>query len=64
MNPYVYTLRIKGWGDSEDEFYSFGCFSTMEKAKARLEEHLADWEEDGNDRADVDWLIDADPLDV
>ena len=61
---YVYTLRIKGWGDSEDDYYSFGVFSTQAKAEARLEEHLADWEEDGNDRDDVVWEIDEDKVDA
>ena len=61
---YVYTLRIQGWGDSEDEMYSFGVFSTEAKAKERLEEMLTDWEEDGNDREDVVWEIDADKVDA
>ena len=60
----VYTLRIQGWGDSEDEMYSFGIFSTRKKAEERLEEHLASWEEDGNDRDDVVWEIDEDKVDA
>ena len=64
MNPYVYTLRIKGWGDSEDEMYSFGIFSTRKKAEARLEEMLEDWENDGNERDDVVWEIDEDKVDA
>ena len=59
----IYTVKIQGWGDSEDEFYSFGVYSTKKKAEARVEQLLLGWEEDGNDREDVAWEIEEDELD-
>ena len=49
----VYIVQIQGWGDSEDEFYNMGAYSTRAKAEAALEEHLQQWEADGMDRDDV-----------
>jgi hypothetical protein len=60
----VYTVMIQGWGDDEDEFYSFGVYSTEDKAQARVEELLKGWEEDGFDRNDVVWEIEESVLDA
>lgn len=49
----VYIVQVLGWGDSEDEFYNMGAYSTRAKAEAALEELLVQWEEDGMDRDDV-----------
>ena len=49
----VYVVQVQGWGDREDEMYSMGAFFTRAKAEAHVEELLAQWEEDGGDRADV-----------
>jgi len=34
----VYIVQIQGWGDSEDEFYNMGTYSTRSKAEAALED--------------------------
>jgi hypothetical protein len=59
----VYIVEVQGWGDDEDEFYNMGACSTQAKAEALVEELLAEWEEDGNDRDDVVWQIDEMELD-
>ena len=53
----VYIVQVQGWGDSEDEFYNMGAYSTRAKAEAALEEMLVDWEANGSDRADVVYEI-------
>ena len=53
---------VQGWGDSEDEFYPCGAYSTRAKAEAALEEMLVQWEADGGDRADV--VYEIEPLTV
>lgn len=53
----VYIVQVQGWGDSEDEFYNCGTYSTRAKALAGVEELLTDWESDGGDRADVVYEI-------
>jgi hypothetical protein len=53
MMKKVFIVQVQGWGDSEDEFYNMGAYSTRAKAEAALEELLVQWEEDGQDRADV-----------
>ena len=58
----VYIVMIQGWGDSEDEFYNMGAYSTRAKAEAALEEMLVQWEADGGDRADV--VYEIEPLTV
>jgi len=60
----VYIVMIQGWGDSEDEFYNMGAYSTRAKAEAALEEMLQQWEEDGGDRADVVYEIDVNTVDA
>jgi hypothetical protein len=60
----VYIVQIQGWGDSEDEFYNMGTYSTRAKAEAALEEMLVQWEEDGCDRADVVYEIDVNTVDA
>lgn len=59
----VYIVEVEGWGESEDEFYNMGTFSTLAKAEAKVEKLLKQWEEDGNDRDDVVWQIDEMELD-
>ena len=49
----VYIRQVQGWGDNENEFYNMGAYSTRAGAEAALEELLVQWEEDGQDRADV-----------
>ena len=49
----VYIVQVQGWGDSEDEFYNTGAYSTREKADAGLEDLLTQWEADGGDRDEV-----------
>ena len=60
----VYIVQIQGWGDSEDEFYNMGAYSTRAKAEAALEDMLQQWEEDGGDRADVVYEIDVNTVDA
>jgi hypothetical protein len=60
----VYSVMIQGWGDSEDEFYNCGTYSTRDKAETALEEMLVQWEEDGCDRADVVYEIDVHTVDA
>jgi hypothetical protein len=60
----VYIVQIQGWGDSEDEFYNMGAYSTRAKAEAALEEMLVQWEEDGGDRDDVVYEIDVNTVDA
>ena len=60
----VYIVQIQGWGDSEDEFYNMGAYSTRAKAEAALEEMLQQWEADGGDRADVVYEIDVNTVDA
>jgi len=60
----VYIVQIQGWGDSEDEFYNMGAYSTRAKAEAALEDLLQQWEEDGGDRADVVYEIDVNTVDA
>lgn len=59
----VYIVEVEGWGESEDEFYNMGTYSTRAKAEAKVEKLLKQWEEDGNDRDDVVWQIDEMELD-
>jgi hypothetical protein len=59
----VYIVEVEGWGESEDEFYNMGTYSTRAKAEAKVEKLLTQWEEDGNDRDDVVWQIDEMELD-
>jgi hypothetical protein len=59
----VYIVEVEGWGESEDEFYNMGTYSTRAKAEAKVEKLLTEWEEDGNDRDDVVWQIDEMELD-
>ena len=60
----VYIVQIQGWGDSEDEFYNMGAYSTRAKAEAALEEMLQQWEADGGDRDDVVYEIDVNTVDA
>ena len=60
----VYIVQIQGWGDSEDEFYNMGTYSTRAKAEAALEEMLVGWEADGCDRDDVVYEIDVNTVDA
>ena len=60
----VYIVQIQGWGDSEDEFYNMGAYSTRAKAEAALEEMLHQWEEDGGDRDEVVYEIDVNTVDA
>ena len=60
----IYIVKVQGWGDSEDEMYNFGLFSTKAKAEAHVETLLAGWESDGNDRADVVYEIEEAELDA
>ena len=46
----VYIVQVQGWGDSEDEFYNVGAYSTRARAEAALEELLDQWEDDGGER--------------
>ena len=49
----VYIVQVQGWGDSEDEMYNVGAFSTRARAEAHVKVLLETWEEDGGDRDDV-----------
>ena len=49
----VYMVQIQGWGDSEDEFYNVGAYSTRARAEAALEDLLVQWEADGGERDEV-----------
>ena len=53
----TFTVRIQGWGDMEEQFYTMGVFDTRAKADTKLEECLQSWEDDGMDRADVAYEI-------
>lgn len=58
----LYTVYIQGWGDDEDEMYAMGTHKSKASAEAALEEMLAEWEADGNDREDVVWDIEEHEL--
>ena len=60
----AYIVQIQGWGDSEDEFYNMGAYSTRGKAEAALEDLLQQWEADGCDRDDVVYEIDVNTVDA
>jgi hypothetical protein len=60
----VNIVQIQGWGDSEDEFYNMGAYSTRAKAETALEEMLVQWEADGGDRDDVVYEIDVNTVDA
>ena len=60
----VYMVQIQGWGDSEDEFYNMGAYSTRAKAEAALEDLLEGWEADGGDRAEVVYEIEVITVDA
>lgn len=60
----VYLVQVQGWGDSEDQFYVCGAFSTLAKAEAHVETLLSQWEEDGGDRADVVYEIEPVTVDA
>jgi len=60
----AYIVQIQGWGDSEDEFYNMGAYSTRAKAEAALEDLLQQWEADGCDRDDVVYEIDVNTVDA
>jgi hypothetical protein len=60
----VYIVQVQGWGDREDEFYNMGACSTRAKADALVEELLTQWEEDGQDRADVVYEIEVITVDA
>jgi hypothetical protein len=60
----VYIVQVQGWGDSEDEFYNMGAYSTRGKAEAALEDMLQQWEADGCDRDDVVYEIDVNTVDA
>ena len=49
----VYIVQVQGWGDSEDEFYNMGAYSTRAKAEAALEDLLEGWEADGGTKDEV-----------
>ena len=58
----VFIVQVQGWGDREDEFYNCGTCTTLAKAKAKVEELLLDWEENGGDREDVVYEIEESVL--
>ena len=60
----TYIVQIEGWGDSEDEFYNMGAYSTRAKAETALEELLVQWEADGGDRDDVVYEIEVMTVDA
>ena len=60
----VYIVQVQGWGDSEDEMYNVGAFSTLARAEARVEVLLEKWEEDGGDRDDVVYEIEEITVDA
>ena len=60
----TYIVQIEGWGDSEDEFYNMGAYSTRAKAEAALEELLVQWEADGGDRDDVVYEVEVMTVDA
>jgi hypothetical protein len=60
----TYIVQIQGWGDSEDEFYNMGAYSTRAKAEAALEDLLVQWEADGCDRDDVVYEIEPMTIDA
>jgi hypothetical protein len=60
----VYIVQVQGWGDSEDEFYNCGAFSTRAKAEAHVETLLDQWEADGQDRDDVVYEIEVVSVDA
>lgn len=65
MSTTIYTVKVLGWGDREDVFYSFGSYTTKAKAEACLEDLLKDWEENiGGRREDVEWEIEEGLLDA
>ncbi len=55
----VYIVQVQGWGDSEDQFYNCGAFSTRDRAEAHVETLLDQWEADGQDRDDVVYEIEV-----
>lgn len=55
----VYNVLVQGWGDDEEQFYSCGVYNTHIKAMQRMQQLLDEWEENGGERNDVVWDIEA-----
>ena len=59
----IYIVQALGWGDSEDEFYNVGTFSTEEKAKAYMQQLQNEWVADNGDLTGCELQIEQFPLD-
>lgn len=58
----VFVLQAQGFGDSEDEFYNIGVFSTEEKLESALLSLQEQWAEDGLEDVETNvesWELDA-----
>jgi hypothetical protein len=60
----IYTVQALGWGDSEDEFYNIGQYSTREKAEKRIAELEAEWLADNGDMLGCELKIEEWELDA
>jgi hypothetical protein len=43
----VYIVQVQGWGDSEDQMYITGAYSTRKRAEAAVRSLVAQAREDG-----------------
>lgn len=60
----IYIVQALGWGDSEDEFYNVGTFSTLEKAEAHLQKLQSEWLETNGDLVGCELQIEQFELDA
>lgn len=60
----IYTVQALGWGDSEDEFYNVGQFSTRALAEKNIAELTADWIADNGDTDGLELQIEEWELDA
>ena len=58
----IFTLYVQGFGDDEDAYEPCGTFKTREGAEARIDKILTEWEEDGGDRGEVEYIIEEHDL--
>lgn len=60
----IYTVQALGWGDSEDEFYNVGQFSSRALAEKKIAELTAEWIADNGDTDGLELQIEEWELDA
>ena len=49
----IFSVNVQGFGDSEDQFYCMGNYTSRDLAALAVEQILLDWVADGGDRSEV-----------